>query len=104
MIDESRSGTCCRDLCPITIESLFLSKPEPSEMRNVLWLCLAALGVQSFDADPKGGLYNLDFEEGDVGQVPVGWTLTTPEYQAAVTDENPKQGKRCVRVGLKDEV
>lgn len=41
-------------------------------------------------------------QEGDVGQVPVGWKLTTPGFQAVVTDEDPKQGKRCVRVAIKE--
>jgi C-terminal processing protease CtpA/Prc len=41
---------------------------------------------------------NLDFEEGDVGQVPLGWVSPTIEfgYTAKLIEENPKTGRRCV--------
>jgi hypothetical protein len=41
---------------------------------------------------------NLDFEEGDVGQVPTGWVSPTKDfgYAAKLIEENPKTGKRCI--------
>ena len=72
-------------------------------MCNVLGLWLTAtLAALMGNANPKGGPINLDFEDGHVGQPPVAWQLTTPEYQATVMDEGPKRGKHCVRVSLKD--
>lgn len=42
---------------------------------------------------------NMDFEEGEKGQPPVGWLLTKASqdrgYRAALTDERPFHGKLC---------
>src|SRR5258706_5104818 len=39
---------------------------------------------------------NLDFEQGDVGQVPTGWSSPTKaNYTCEVTEEKPKSGKRA---------
>src|SRR6266404_5083144 len=40
-------------------------------------------------------LVNLDFEQGDVGQVPTGWSFPTKaNYAGEVTEEKAKTGKR----------
>ncbi|MBI3406834.1 MAG: hypothetical protein HY040_00575, partial [Planctomycetes bacterium] len=43
---------------------------------------------------------NLDFEEGEVGKVPVGWTVPASAdvkgFTALISEDNPKSGKRCV--------
>ena len=40
---------------------------------------------------------NLDMEGGTLGQPPAGWTLPPPGrgYRAALTDRDPRAGKRC---------
>ena len=39
---------------------------------------------------------NLDFEQGEVGQVPTGWSSPTkPNYAGELTEEKPKSGKRA---------
>jgi C-terminal processing protease CtpA/Prc len=39
---------------------------------------------------------NLDFEQGEVGQVPIGWSSPTkPNYAGELTEEKPKSGKRA---------
>ena len=39
---------------------------------------------------------NLDFEQGEVGQVPTGWfSPTKPNYAGELTEEKPKSGKRA---------
>src|SRR5258705_227468 len=39
---------------------------------------------------------NLDFEQGDVGQVPTGWfSPTKPNFAGELTEEKPKSGKRA---------
>lgn len=48
------------------------------------------------------GLRNPDFEEGDVGASPVGWTVTTKGGTAAISDDNPRRGKSCARVEFVD--
>src|SRR5262245_10432086 len=72
-------------------------------MRTSLGITMAAcllLGPAGSRADD--GLMNPDFEEGDVGAAPAGWTLTTKGGTATVSDDNPRRGKHCVRVGLGD--
>lgn len=43
---------------------------------------------------------NLDFEEGEVGKVPVGWTVPASTdnkgFTALISEDNPKSGQRCV--------
>jgi C-terminal processing protease CtpA/Prc len=46
------------------------------------------------------GLKNPDFEEGAVGAAPAGWTLTSHAGMATVSDDNPRHGNHCVRVGF----
>jgi C-terminal processing protease CtpA/Prc len=48
------------------------------------------------------GLKNAGFEEGTVGKPPPGWILTTSGSSATVVDDEPTEGKRCVRVGPAD--
>ncbi len=70
-------------------------------MRTALGITMAAcliLGPAVGRADE--GLKNPDFEEGNVGAAPAGWTLTTPGGTATVSDKNPRRGKHCVRVGF----
>ena len=50
----------------------------------------------------ESGLKNPDFEEGDVGAAPAGWTLTTKGGTATISADNPRRGKQCVRVGIGD--
>ncbi len=57
--------------------------------------CVLFLGA-SGSAD--AGLKNPGFEEGTVGEPPPGWTLTTPGAKAVVVEDDPKEGKRCLRV------
>src|SRR5437588_11745647 len=39
---------------------------------------------------------NLDFEQGEVGQVPTGWfSPTKPNFTGELTEEKPKSGKRA---------
>src|SRR5207253_3527794 len=50
-----------------------------------------------------------DFEKGEVGKAPAGWTLTTPGYRADVTRGDAREGHQCVRIrvqgdGPKDRV
>src|SRR5262245_30250142 len=70
-------------------------------MRTSLGITMAAcllLGPAGSRADD--GLMNPDFEEGDVGAAPAGWTLTTKGGTATISDDNPRRGKHCVRVGF----
>jgi C-terminal processing protease CtpA/Prc len=61
---------------------------------------LLALAGAAAAAEP--GPINPDFEEGELGQVPPGWSLTKPSaaagYTAEVTDDRPKSGKRCALI------
>jgi hypothetical protein len=45
---------------------------------------------------------NLDFEQGELGQMPAGWTMTAASERAGfgadLTDEQPYQGKTCAVV------
>jgi C-terminal processing protease CtpA/Prc len=51
--------------------------------------------VQSGIVQPRP--FNLDFEEGVVGQVPSGWiSPTTPNYAAELSEDSPKSGRRSV--------
>ena len=38
---------------------------------------------------------NLGFEEGELGEEPIGWIVPTPGYNATITEEEAKTGKRC---------
>jgi len=38
---------------------------------------------------------NLGFEEGELGEKPIGWNVTMPGYNATITEEGAKTGKRC---------
>jgi hypothetical protein len=72
-------------------------------MRTTLGIVMAScllLGPAGGRADE--GLKNPDFEEGDVGAAPAGWTLTTQGGTATITADNPRRGKHCVRVGSGD--
>ena len=46
--------------------------------------------------------FNLDFEDGDSGKIPVGWELpgwaVKLGYNAALTDKNPHSGKYCLEI------
>src|SRR5262245_56249520 len=52
-------------------------------------------------AEPTGPV-NLNFEEGDRGQMPKGWLLppvcAQAGYSATLTDDRPKSGKQCVLI------
>ncbi|HEY6323766.1 MAG TPA: hypothetical protein VJA16_19670, partial [Thermoanaerobaculia bacterium] len=45
---------------------------------------------------------NLDFEQGELGQMPAGWKMTAASERAGfgadLTDEQPYQGKTCAVV------
>ncbi|HYJ87379.1 MAG TPA: S41 family peptidase [Pyrinomonadaceae bacterium] len=75
---------------------------------TVVLICLAFItepdvGAQTSPARPPAmqtSLANPDFELGNVGQLPDGWTSSTAKigYPAEVVEENPKTGKRAALV------
>jgi C-terminal processing protease CtpA/Prc len=71
---------------------------------SVVLVCLFAIHGQDALAQSspvrsgtaQSQLVNLDFEQGEVGQVPTGWlSPTKPNYAAELTEEKPKSGKRA---------
>lgn len=68
----------------------------------------AGLGQPTRLDPPAAQARNLGLEEGNLGEVPSGWTL--PEfsqkagYEALLTEEQPHAGKRCVLLRGKDDV
>ncbi|MGP0069781.1 MAG: S41 family peptidase [Isosphaeraceae bacterium] len=66
-------------------------------MAGVLSMLLALV---SLGADPDRGPVNPDLEGGTLGQVPSGWFVPIPSreggYSAQLTEDRPKQGRRCV--------
>jgi len=61
---------------------------------------LTALLLASLAAGADRGPINLDLEDGALGKVPAGWFLPGPcreaGYQAQLSEDRPKEGKRCV--------
>jgi C-terminal processing protease CtpA/Prc len=61
----------------------------------VILLCLGSPG-----ANQERGPVNLKLEDGKLGEVPTGWFLPEPSrnagYRAILTEEQPKEGERCV--------
>src|SRR5262249_10099142 len=51
------------------------------------------------DTVTQAGQPNFDFEQGEIGQFPIGWYLTSllkeDGFTVKLTGENPKQGRRC---------
>ncbi|MDQ1266062.1 MAG: TSPc protein [Bacteroidota bacterium] len=51
--------------------------------------------------------YNLDFEDGAPGNMPIGWTLPSyaknAGYSAALTDLNPLHGRYCIELSKEGE-
>jgi C-terminal processing protease CtpA/Prc len=56
-------------------------------------------GWLSLGANADTGPVNLDFESGQLGQVPTGWFLPRPSldagYAARLIEDRPRQGRRC---------
>jgi hypothetical protein len=72
-------------------------------MHTALGIGMAAcLLLEPAVARADESLKNPDFEEGDVGAAPAGWTLNTKGGTATVSADNPRRGKHCVRVGSGD--
>lgn len=46
---------------------------------------------------------NLNFEEGNVGEVPPGWFVPTGGYHAELTANHPQEGKLCVHLSESGE-
>ncbi len=78
-----------------------------SKRHHLRWLCGAILCAfllpGSAEAAPEP-LVNLDFEQGEPGEVPPGWLV--PEgleehgYTARTVEEQPQGGKRCALITL----
>ena len=77
-------------LAPCALLLLAAGAPEPRGA--------AADATQPLPAAPV----NLDFEQGELGQMPVGWTMTAAAERAGfgadLTDEQPYQGRTCAVV------
>ncbi|HLN28255.1 MAG TPA: S41 family peptidase [Gemmataceae bacterium] len=67
----------------------------------VLCVLFAGGGSNLAAAAPPGPV-NLDFKEGEIGQVPTGWFMPAPSQQAGfvakLTEDQPKSGKRCLHM------
>src|SRR5262245_4450502 len=72
--------------------------PTLGRALGVAILVLLAVACATAAAEP--GPVNPDFEEGELGKLPPGWSLMKPSveagYTAELTDDRPKKGKRCV--------
>lgn len=68
-----------------------------------LILCASAL-TASIEAPPEPALVNLDFEQGEPGEVPLGWLvpagLEDNGYTARTVEDRPESGKRCALITL----
>jgi Peptidase family S41 len=69
-------------------------------MRTLLLsAALLAACLTTGTAAAADGLANPDLEQGELGQVPVGWFFppfsANAGYSAKLTDDQPKSGKRC---------
>jgi hypothetical protein len=67
--------------------------------RCVCGLLLSALTLICVSVAAQSSPVNMDFEQGERGQLPTGWSFT-PASKAAgstaeLTEDNPKTGKRC---------
>lgn len=49
-------------------------------------------------ARAQGAPTNLDFETGDLGSLPPGWFCPTAGHAGKLTDDNVKEGKKCVQI------
>lgn len=56
------------------------------------------LSVAPFAQAQAPAPQNLDFEQGELGQLPPGWFCPTAGYKAELTDQKPKQGQQCVHL------
>src|SRR5262245_13400946 len=68
-----------------------------------------AMGLLAFAASGDIAPLRFEFETDESGKAPTDWILTTPGYQAVVTQDQPHLGKQCVRIrisgdGPKDRV
>ena len=76
---------------------------------TVVLLSAAAVPVPVAPASPAGrALQNPDFESGDVGQVPVGWTVSSSpgaaDYRALISTKRPRSGARSALLsGARDD-
>jgi C-terminal processing protease CtpA/Prc len=95
------------------MRQLSLHPPEHRLTINSICLLICLLTIfridgfaQSTPSQPPSGLVNLDFEQGDLGQIPTGWFSPTKKlgYTAKLTDENPKSGKQCALLYSESEV
>ncbi len=75
---------------------------------GALALLLPSLTLAGDDADPlPAAPLDPGFEEGAVGESPGGWIVrqatTDAGYRVFLTDEDPREGKRCVRIDQEGE-
>ena len=57
---------------------------------------LLALVPVRVSVSAQSGPLNLDFEQGELGRVPMGWFVPTSGYVAKISERDPKNGKRGV--------
>lgn len=62
-------------------------------------LALSVTLISTALAQAQGAPTNLDFETGEVGDLPPGWFCPTTGYSAKLTDTDAKEGRKCARIG-----
>jgi hypothetical protein len=80
--------------------SLFRTSGKNSCVRFLTALLILAL-TGAWGAAGQGPA-NLDFEDGELGKIPIAWTLPASSakigFTAAISEDDPRSGKRCVLV------
>jgi len=78
--------------------------------RSFLWIllpCLLLCLAAAAPAPPPGStIANPDFENGETGQAPPGWTVPPPMlaagYEVKTVEERPEGGQKCLELSLPD--
>src|SRR6266478_4116308 len=63
--------------------------------RSVCLSCTFILALAFAQAPPPNPIVNPGFEEGQPGDVPPGWTITTPAFSTRLVQGSCNSGKQC---------
>ncbi|HEV8581842.1 MAG TPA: S41 family peptidase [Thermoanaerobaculia bacterium] len=82
------------------------------KLRTRLYLTLVVLGTAVVPAQPPSPApaltSNLDFEQGQPGEIPPGWHVSSPSsaagYRAEIVTEQPETGRQAVRLSHAGEL
>ena len=66
--------------------------------KHILFVLTLAFGLVALALSQTNGPQNLQFQNGELGQVPAGWFGNMPGYTARLISEGVSTGKRAVEI------